>query len=51
MVVGCGQVSVRIVVVLKWIVDRINGEAEVTETPIGFVPAKNAIDTSWHRRY
>ena len=32
--------------VLKWIVDRINGEAEATETPIGFVPAKNAIDTS-----
>ncbi len=32
--------------VLKWIVDRINGEAEATETPIGYVPAKNAIDTS-----
>ncbi|MXV77860.1 phosphoenolpyruvate carboxykinase (GTP) [Candidatus Poribacteria bacterium] len=32
--------------VLKWIVDRINGEAEATKTPIGFVPAKNAIDTS-----
>ena len=32
--------------VLKWIVDRINGNAEATETPIGFVPAKNAIDTS-----
>ena len=32
--------------VLKWIVDRINGEAEATETPIGFVPAKSAIDTS-----
>ncbi len=32
--------------VLKWIVDRINGEAEATETPIGYVPAQNAIDTS-----
>ena len=32
--------------VLKWIVDRINGVAEAAETPIGFVPAKNAIDTS-----
>ncbi len=32
--------------VLKWIVDRINDQAEATETPIGFVPAKNAIDTS-----
>ncbi len=32
--------------VLKWIVERISGEADATETPIGFVPAKNAIDTS-----
>ena len=32
--------------VLKWIVERISGEADATETPIGYVPAKNAIDTS-----
>ena len=32
--------------VLKWIVERIYGEAEATETPIGFVPSKNALDTS-----
>ena len=31
---------------LKWIVERISGEADATETPIGYVPAKNAIDTS-----
>ena len=32
--------------VLKWIVERISGDAAATETPIGYVPAKNAIDTS-----
>ena len=32
--------------VLKWIVERISGEVDATETPIGYVPAKNAIDTS-----
>ena len=32
--------------VLKWIVERISGEADATKTPIGYVPAKNAIDTS-----
>ena len=32
--------------VLKWIVERISGEADATETPIGYVPAKDAIDTS-----
>ena len=32
--------------VLKWIVERINGKTEAIETPIGFVPAKDAIDTS-----
>ncbi|SFL87656.1 phosphoenolpyruvate carboxykinase (GTP) [Streptomyces pini] len=31
--------------VLKWIVGRLNGEAEGTETPIGIVPAKGALDT------
>jgi phosphoenolpyruvate carboxykinase (GTP) len=30
--------------VLKWIVDRLEGEAEATETPIGFVPAPGALD-------
>ncbi|MGD9484883.1 phosphoenolpyruvate carboxykinase (GTP) [Streptomyces sp. TRM70308] len=32
--------------VLKWIVGRLNGEAEGVETPIGTVPAKGALDTA-----
>ena len=31
--------------VLKWIVERLNGEAEGVETPIGHVPPKEALDT------
>jgi phosphoenolpyruvate carboxykinase (GTP) len=31
--------------VLKWIVERIHGKGEASETPIGFVPAPGAIDT------
>ncbi|MFR9674432.1 phosphoenolpyruvate carboxykinase (GTP) [Streptomyces sp. TR06-5] len=30
--------------VLKWIVGRLNGEAEGVETPIGVLPAKDALD-------
>ncbi|HEY9495457.1 MAG TPA: phosphoenolpyruvate carboxykinase (GTP), partial [Intrasporangium sp.] len=30
--------------VLKWIVERLEGEAEAVETPIGLVPAPNALD-------
>jgi len=30
--------------VLRWILDRCNGKGEAVETPIGFVPTKNAID-------
>jgi phosphoenolpyruvate carboxykinase (GTP) len=29
---------------LKWIVERINGKAKATETPIGYVPSPGAID-------
>jgi len=32
--------------VLKWIFQRCDGEAEATETPIGLVPAADAIDTA-----
>jgi phosphoenolpyruvate carboxykinase (GTP) len=32
--------------VLKWIVERLEGKAEATETPIGSVPTKDALDTS-----
>lgn len=32
--------------VLKWVIDRIEGEAEAVETPIGFVPAPGALDVS-----
>lgn len=32
--------------VLKWIIDRCNGNGEAVETPIGYVPAKGAIDTT-----
>jgi len=32
--------------VLKWIVDRINGNGEAVESPIGYLPAKDAIDTT-----
>ena len=31
--------------VLKWIVERIDGQAEATETPIGHVPTPDALDT------
>ncbi|MEU8265677.1 phosphoenolpyruvate carboxykinase (GTP) [Sphaerisporangium sp. NPDC049002] len=31
--------------VLKWIVERLNGEAEAVETPIGLLPAEGALDT------
>jgi phosphoenolpyruvate carboxykinase (GTP) len=31
--------------VLKWIIERIDGQAEAVETPIGHVPAPDAIDT------
>ncbi len=32
--------------VLKWIFERVEGSAEAVETPIGYVPSKNAIDVS-----
>jgi phosphoenolpyruvate carboxykinase (GTP) len=31
--------------ILKWIVERLEGTGEATETPIGSVPAPGAIDT------
>ncbi len=31
--------------VLKWVVERIEGQAEAVETPIGYVPAPGALDT------
>jgi len=31
--------------VLKWIVERIDGQAEAVETPIGHVPTPDAVDT------
>jgi phosphoenolpyruvate carboxykinase (GTP) len=31
--------------VLKWIVERIDGQAEAAETPIGHVPTPDALDT------
>jgi phosphoenolpyruvate carboxykinase (GTP) len=32
--------------VLKWIIERIEGEAEAVETPIGFVPTPEALDVT-----
>ncbi len=32
--------------VLKWIVERISGKSEAVETPIGYLPAPGAVDTS-----
>jgi phosphoenolpyruvate carboxykinase (GTP) len=32
--------------VLKWIIDRLDGNAAATRTPIGNVPARNALDTT-----
>ncbi|MDE0423499.1 MAG: phosphoenolpyruvate carboxykinase (GTP) [Candidatus Poribacteria bacterium] len=32
--------------VLKWIVERVSGNGEAVETPIGYTPAPNAIDIS-----
>jgi phosphoenolpyruvate carboxykinase (GTP) len=31
--------------VLKWIVERMDGQAEAVETPIGYVPTPEALDT------
>jgi phosphoenolpyruvate carboxykinase (GTP) len=31
--------------VLKWVVERIDGQAEGVETPIGYVPTPGALDT------
>jgi phosphoenolpyruvate carboxykinase (GTP) len=31
--------------VLEWVFERVNGTGEATETPIGFVPGPDAIDT------
>jgi phosphoenolpyruvate carboxykinase (GTP) len=31
--------------VLKWIVERLNGQADAVKTPIGSVPARKALDT------
>jgi phosphoenolpyruvate carboxykinase (GTP) len=31
--------------VLKWVVERIDGQAEAVETPIGYVPTPDALDT------
>jgi len=31
--------------VLKWVVERIEGRADATETPIGYVPTPEALDT------
>ena len=32
--------------VLKWIVERVSGKSEAVETPIGYLPAPDAIDIS-----
>jgi phosphoenolpyruvate carboxykinase (GTP) len=32
--------------VLKWVVERIEGRAAATETPIGYLPAEGALDVS-----
>lgn len=32
--------------VLKWIIERLEGEADAVETPIGYVPAPDALDLS-----
>ncbi|MBW6523687.1 phosphoenolpyruvate carboxykinase (GTP) [Sphingomonas sp. RHCKR47] len=32
--------------VLKWIVDRIEGEADAVETPIGYLPTPDALDVA-----
>jgi phosphoenolpyruvate carboxykinase (GTP) len=32
--------------VLKWVVERIEGKAEATETPIGLIPAPGSLDVS-----
>jgi len=32
--------------VLKWVIERVNGEGDAVDTPIGRVPAADAIDRS-----
>ena len=32
--------------VLKWVIERVNGEAEAQDLPVGFVPTPDALDTS-----
>ena len=34
---------------LKWVVERLDGQADAVETPIGFVPTPGAIDTDFRR--
>jgi phosphoenolpyruvate carboxykinase (GTP) len=31
--------------VLKWIIERLDGTAEAVDTPIGYVPTPEALDT------
>ena len=31
--------------VLKWIIERLSGQAEAVDTPIGYLPAAGALDT------
>ena len=40
-----GQDSVR-TLVLKWVFDRVDGNSDVVETPIGLLPADGALDTT-----
>jgi len=32
--------------VLKWVLERVNGTGDATETPIGYVPTADALDTT-----
>ena len=32
--------------VLKWVIERVSGQGKAEKTAIGFVPAKDALDTS-----
>jgi phosphoenolpyruvate carboxykinase (GTP) len=32
--------------VLKWVVDRLNGPAEARQTPIGYLPTADSLDTN-----
>ncbi len=43
---SCGPDSVRTAACSKWVFERVNGDAEAIDTPIGKLPTKDSLDTN-----